>query len=171
MDIPTIAKVAVENKQAVQKIPELERLLWYMDNYDPRFIVEIGSYRGGTLWAFKQAFPKAEVIGIDTGRDMTGRDYYQLHAEHRVARENSERVRDYLWNDHGIADFVFIDGDHSYEGVKRDYQIWGEAINVAFHDIIPHSDVEVPKFWEEIRRPTSREFKNEPMTWGGIGIL
>jgi hypothetical protein len=38
-----------------------------------------------------------------------------------------------------VVDLVFVDADHSYEGVKRDYQAWFDKIKIgghfAFHDV------------------------------------
>ena len=38
-------------------------------------------------------------------------------------------------------DFLFIDGDHAFKGVKSDFQLYSELVRpgglIAFHDIIP----------------------------------
>lgn len=46
-------------------------------------------------------------------------------------------------------DIVFIDADHSYEGVKRDFYLWHPhaKLAVGFHDILMPG---VKEFWEEI---------------------
>ncbi len=51
-----------------------------------------------------------------------------------------------------------IDGDHSYDGVKRDFEMYeplvGEGKPIAFHDIVPHPQApacEVDRFWNEIK--------------------
>ncbi len=42
------------------------------------------------------------------------------------------------WNETKHIDFIFIDGDHSYEAVKKDFLDWSPIVNVggyvAFHD-------------------------------------
>jgi predicted O-methyltransferase YrrM len=78
-------------------------------------------------------------------------------------------------------DAIFIDADHSYEAVKRDFQLYAPmaAKAVILHDIAAppgHTStrglpVEVPVFWEEIR-PRYRHLEIvAPGSVMGLGIL
>ena len=57
-------------------------------------------------------------------------------------------------------DAALIDGDHTYEGVKADWENYGPMADiVAFHDIVGDGQfekkrkipVEVPKLWKELK--------------------
>ena len=71
-----------------------------------------------------------------------------------------------------------IDGDHTYEGVKQDYEMYRHLVKdggwIAFHDVndTEHHrkrNVYVGKLWDELKGEKI-EF-NEKTHWAGIGII
>jgi predicted O-methyltransferase YrrM len=53
-------------------------------------------------------------------------------------------------------DFLFIDGDHTYNGVKTDFEMCSKLVKkggiIAFHDTVPGPPENVggvPRFWNE----------------------
>ena len=49
-------------------------------------------------------------------------------------------------------DLIFIDGDHSYEGVKSDYEISKNSGHMfVFHDIVSDACPGVKQFWSELK--------------------
>jgi hypothetical protein len=77
-------------------------------------------------------------------------------------------------------DLLFIDGDHTYEGVKADYELYSRFVRpggvIAFHDIQPGYEaagVEVSRFWREYPLPGERrEYIADPAQLScGIGAI
>lgn len=77
--------------------------------------------------------------------------------------------------------FLFIDGDHTYEGVKKDFEMYSPLVSkrgfIAFHNIAPKGTPEltggVLKFWKEIKRKF--HYREIVQDWNqdgyGIGII
>lgn len=86
------------------------------------------------------------------------------------------------WEGSLQADLLIIDGDHSYEAVKADYEwyaTWAEKV-VMFHDIAGLRDCEgVEKYWIEIAFDKMSNLKPgyyellalDEATRGGIGYI
>ena len=149
-------------------------------------ILEIGSCFGQTLRAMADvAAPKALIRsvdlgagvgilgGVDTGKllsttiaDLCGRGY-----DAAVRFGDSTHSDAINWaKQYAPYDFAFIDGDHSYEGAKADWENYGSLAKiVGFHDIANvHHDVS--KLWAEIKASGARteEIVESEM---GIGLV
>lgn len=195
-----LAAIAIEERDAAQKPSELTALLELVADLRPRRVVEIGTFRGGTLWAFAQvAASDATLVSVDLpgGEFGGGYDEEQLGRFRNFLRHDQqvialpldshdegtvEAVREALGG--ASADFLFIDGDHRYDGVKRDWELYSPLVRegglVAFHDILPDNDWEgsdVDRLWAELRdRYRSREIiaEHEGLhmgRWAGVGVL
>lgn len=81
----------------------------------------------------------------------------------------------------GPYDFIFIDGGHEYETVKKDFSEYSKLLSkngvIALHDIKSNLCPGVPKFWNELKsKNKKRWFFNEIFNPGqmmecGIGLL
>jgi len=175
---------------------EILELLNIVDGMKPKTILEIGTANGGTLFLLSRVVHKnATIISVDLpgGRfgggypkwkevlyksfALPGQKLYLLRADSHKT-ETLKEVESIL--DGREVDFLFIDGDHTYEGVKRDFEMYSNLVErervIAFHDIVP-GPVEnvggVPTFWREIRdRYKSKEIVKDWSQGGyGIGLL
>jgi predicted O-methyltransferase YrrM len=192
---------AAKNRGAAQKKTELRPFISRLRKQTLRTVVEIGTYHGGTLWLWcRLAEPDALIVSIDLpgGEFGGGYDAAQAQSIQSYARSNQEllliqadshlpQTRDELTAVLGgrSIDFLFIDADHTYEGVKQDYEMYAPLVRrggvVAFHDILPNAVDEhckVDLFWEQLRgRETEFEEFIDLDTppggrmWGGIGAI
>ena len=169
-----------------------------MQQLKPRAVVEIGTARGGTLFLFTRvATPDAILVSVDLssaedtrfagGNVARRRPLYESFAldhqrVHFVVGDSHEektvaRVREALAGRQ--ADLLFVDGDHSSEGVYRDYELYRGLVRpggvIAFHDIVtgtPEFVGGVPEFWESVKTADARELvENRGQGGFGIGVL
>ncbi|MFC1596902.1 class I SAM-dependent methyltransferase [Planctomycetota bacterium] len=186
---------ALKKYRAIQDCVELSRLLRLLRPRKMATVLEIGTEWGGTLYAFSQvAADDATIVSIDYPPLPNGRDedlVARLHSCTRARQrlvclrmdshreETLDKVRKGL-DGRGI-DFCFIDGDHTYDGARADFEMYGGLVEegglIAFHDIVENSQQAswgVHKLWREIRETHEcYEFIAEhPRTPGmGIGVL
>lgn len=73
--------------------------------------------------------------------------------------------------------YVYLDGDHSYEGVKLDYELFSPRLEksgfMAFHDVTVKQwdklkNFGVWKLWQEIKNQSKIVF---PLVQSGLGII
>ena len=87
---------------------------------------------------------------------MFGEDYVFF-----VGNSQTEEMRNKVKDFCPQYDFIFIDGDHSYDGVKRDFELYKDLVSprgfVVFHDIDPNhvfkgnlGGGDVWKFWQDL---------------------
>lgn len=177
---------------------EITGLLRIVEGLKPKIILEIGGGLGGTLFLLcKASDPDATIISINFPEKLFFMEGYPTWKDQllkssagdtqnfHLIRANSHdvetivKIRNILGNRE--IDFCFIDGDHSYEGVKKDFDMYSHLVKrggtIAFHDIVTHhprSGCQVDKFWREIKTHgyQYREIiKNKDQNWAGIGVL
>ena len=178
-----------------QVVSEITHLLKILEKEKPRYILEIGTGNGGNLFLFSRiAENNAKIIGLD----MRGGEFGGGYARWRIPLYKSfatgkqkiylvdgdshnkstlEKVQKILGGKK--LDFLFIDGDHTYDGAKKDFERYKELVKkgriIALHDIAKSDtkDCKVDKFWKEIKEQYESleiiEDKNQG--WGGIGVI
>lgn len=140
-----------------------EFLKFVKNNIKVENIMEIGVFYGYNL---KTLIEEINNNGISIGIDWKIRKSEKLLSKHygsTLIKGDSHqyemllKVKDIL-KDKEI-DLLFIDGDHSYEGVKKDYEMYESLVRkggcIAFHDA--NNDLSIPGkgvkfFWDEIKK-------------------
>lgn len=174
---------------------EIEPLLRLVRDRQPRTILEIGTHRGGTLFLWSRvAAEEAEIISLDLPGGEFGGGYAcwkrPLYRAFALPKQCIHLLQGDSHDPTSLAkvrallnlrplDFLLIDGDHTYEGVKKDFEMYGPLVRpgglIAFHDIAEHVDrsCQVRTFWLELaQRQSTQEFiASPPAGWAGIGVL
>jgi hypothetical protein len=159
-----------------------------MELQRPRVLVELGTHWGVSYCAFCQAAEQAGVgtrcHAVDTWSGDADAGYYgqevyeNLKAHHRQYESFSKLLR--MTFDDALrelpdksVDLLHIDGLHSYEAVRRDYETWRPKLSergvVLFHDtMVKDRGFGVHELWAEI----CRDFPNFNFEHGfGLGVL
>jgi len=182
----------------MQLSTEIRSFLKLLEAEPPRVVLEIGTGRGGTLFLLAYvAREDALLVSIDApGGAYTfgGRPEYKRRARlYRALGRTRQEIAYIAGDSHrdetrarvvdGLrgepVDLLFIDGDHTREGVELDFRMYSPLVRsgglVAFHDIVPgprEAVGGVPAFWREIRTSEAIEIVDHPQQRSfGIGVL
>ena len=153
----------------------------------PRVLVELGTYSGASYCAFLQAVqslgvatrcfavdhwegdPQSGFYGSDVLADL--RRYHDRYTSFStlVPKAFDDAVAHF---DGGSIDVLHIDGYHTYEAVKHDFEAWRPKLSargiVLLHDTaVRDGDYGVFRLWQEL----TREFPTLEFTHGhGLGM-
>ena len=157
-----------------QKDTEIRLLMDLIQKNKSRVILEIGGYRGGSLFLLAQSSPiPSTIISVDICYSFQRRIAHKFFARpgQRITcikgdtkkHSTLQKVKRALSGNQ--IDFLFIDGDHSFSGVMNDFVLYSPLVRsggiIAFHDINPDSWLkfgiktssyvgEVPIFWKAL---------------------
>jgi cephalosporin hydroxylase len=176
-----------------QERDEIVQLAKFVYELQPKVVVEIGTKFGGTFMIWNEIAPGIKISvdlveGIHGGvsrldTDVRNARFKELYNDSCIFIEGDSHdsaTYDLLVKalDGKTIDFLFIDGDHTYEGVKEDYETYSSLVSengyIGFHDINDTQrhrdrDVYVGKLWNELIGKKT-EF-NVNADWAGIGVI
>lgn len=163
---------------------------WLISACKPEIFVELGTHSGNSYFSFCQAVKENKIqtkcYAVDSwkGEEHAGtygeevfekvNAYNQRHygSFSKLMRMQFDEAVDYFSD--GSIELLHIDGLHTYEAVKNDFETWvpklATASFVIFHDInVREQNFGVWRLWEEIKEkyPLHIEFLHSH----GLGVL
>jgi hypothetical protein len=162
---------------------------WVSEEVRPRIFVELGSHNGTSYLGFCQTVARCGLetrcFAVDTWRGdehsgFYGEDVFQTLSSHNDAsyagfsqlmRMTFDDALAYFAD--GSVDLLHIDGLHTYDAVKHDFDTWLPKLSsrgvVLFHDtMVRERGFGVWKLWAELReRYPAFEFRHSH----GLGVL
>jgi len=192
-DVRISVQPVVASQQLDEILPALERI----ERLHPQRVCEIGTAAGGTLYLLTRvSAPDALVVSIDLVisphtralRERLARPGQRVVSLAGDSHSEETAVQLERLLDGQPLDALFIDGDHSYEGVRSDFERYGRLVRsggiIALHDVnedfrtrhgivTPSISGDVPRFWRELKkRHRTEELIADPEQDGfGIGLV
>lgn len=137
--------------EAETQTSEAERACLVRHATDKKRLVEIGVWHGVTTCRLRRVMAADGILmGVDPfPKGRLGFSMQRVIARREVNRITNGRIQwqrltgveaalDYATLYGQIVDFIFIDGDHSYDGLRSDWEAWSSLIAcggiVALHD-------------------------------------
>lgn len=156
---------------------QIGKALVFLSDFKINSYLEIGVFQGGNFLFVSEYLrrfnPEIKCLGIDPTSYLNPeiREITELSDWLRIASVTSDKLSGRKY------DLVFIDGDHSADWVKRDYESVGKHAKFCMiHDIQEAACPDVMAFWASLKGRSKMkivEFLDTP-TGGpiqGIGII
>lgn len=174
---------------AEQRVAELAELIRLVSERRLDVVLEVGTQNGGTYWAWcRVAAETATVVSIDLPASDERRSRLRTYARRAQSQtliqadSHDPRTVQQVDGFRGSVDLLFIDGDHSYDGVRADFENYAPLVKpgglIAFHDILANQvpTCKVDRLWTQLREPyETREIidsgRDEQSGLYGIGVL
>ncbi|MDE1865673.1 MAG: class I SAM-dependent methyltransferase [Candidatus Micrarchaeota archaeon] len=153
-------------------------------------LLEIGTDRGGTLFLLSRiAGPTATIVSVNL--PYSSLNAWCMRYRNRLYRRfalKGQRIHLLTADSHKSGtvdevktalhgqklDFLFIDGDHSYEGVRRDFEMYSPLVGkggiIGLHDITNNDTV--GRYWQELKKGYKhKEIEHTKGPGLGIGLV
>ncbi len=182
------------NLGMVQNYTEIYDASVFVKNLAIKSFIEIGTDQGGTFAIWSKLSEADDIrISVDLPHGEFGKDNYDLEKRDEYLKSlgsfvypiHGDSHREYIKNTVSSllgdkkVDFLFIDGDHRYEGVKLDYLMYSEFVKpggwIGFHDIKDtefhrSANCRVDILWDELEGDKI-SFIDKNSNFGGIGFI
>ena len=163
---------------------------WLVRALEPQIFVELGTHSGNSYFSFCQSVKETRLptrcYAVDTWQgdehagsyddlifnQVSAHNQSQYEAFSRLMRMTFDNALDYFGDK--SVDLLHIDGLHTYEAVKHDFESWHPKLApgavVLFHDTnVRERNFGVWKLWEELcqKYPNHLEFLHS----NGLGVI
>jgi len=194
MQLEQLLKIAAFDPKSLEQpnawVGHLPFAAWVMQEAAPKIFVELGSHSGNSYFSFCQSalenYLPTKCFAVDTWQGDEHAGYYSDAIFNKVNAHNQANYAGFsrllrMTFDDAAAYFadksiglLHIDGLHTYEAVKHDFETWlpklAPAAVVLFHDTnVRERGFGVWKLWEELQvlYPSNIEFLHSH----GLGVL
>jgi len=159
---------------------QFSKYLKQLNKYNINSYLEIGCRWGGTFIItnelLKRKNPNVKSYACDLIVMSEILEEYKTYADFKYIKEFSFKLDKTMVQEN--IDLILVDGDHSYEGVKKDFDVCKQfnPKYVVFHDIVNKACVGTIQFWEEIKKDYKHyeyveQYDEVDGTYLGIGLI
>jgi cephalosporin hydroxylase len=168
---------------------QFSKYLLELSRHEIETYLEIGSRHGGTFVItveyLSRFHPVREAVAVDLGRSRSLEKYASSREGITVLQADSHsREFENFVRKRSPFDLILIDGDHSEDGCRRDFElVLDHGRILVFHDIVSHPVPGVGKVWREVKEAYADRFRFLEFTdqypevrdeagrkWFGIGV-